>query len=386
MRSMSLATSAVLLGAVGAAFPQIVALLTLASEDFGVFSALYLGAAMGGSFLLSTVQEAWARHGHAASRELYLGTAALVAATFGVVTAAVAMLVGIGSLVALIAATGIAASSLWGSAHYLLASQAEWRRMLLGDGSGLAAASAVLVAGFLAGLDHLACVLAAWAAYGTVATLVTRTLAAPSPRAVREWFSMHRKEIGVLLPDSLLLDLGSIGTPLLMLPFMTAGPFGIYRAISNVAFPVRLIIATVRPLLGRLPLTRARSLSTAAALAVAGAAIGAAAAVCVVLVALYLPFLGVVAELRPYAVHAGVFVASTTFNTIVYIVCRIWASRRTLLRGRVLQTVVMVAAPLIGFALGGVDGAITGFVSGAVAICAIWFGVLRTMPATPPAR
>lgn len=384
MRGRSSVLLSVLLYGVGAAFAQVVALLSLNSGEYGQFSVLYLGYALGASFLLSTVSEAWARKDHAADAATYLATTSLVAVVFGVLTASAGALSGIALPAAAISGLGVYTSAMWSSIHYRLSVELAWRRLAISDATALVVSLLALVAAFATGFRGLVTVLAVWALYGAVAMVTSRSFALPSVRATRSWFRSHHQQIRALLPDSMLLDLGSVGTPLVLFPLMSAAPFGVYRAISNVAFPVRLILATVRPLLSRAPLSRARRLSTAAALAGASAVLGFFAGICLVLVALYLPILGVLAELRPYAVHAGVFVAATTFNTLIYIFCRIWATGPRLMLGRFLQTAIMGCAPLVGFFGFSVEGAITGFVVGALLICLVWFGVLRSIPLAPP--
>lgn len=68
-----------------------------------------------------------------------------------------------------------------------------------------------------------------------------------SPTQLVVWVKSQRKAIRPLLRDSVVMDVSAIGTPYALMPFLGLVNFGIYRAVSSVAAPVRLIINPLRP-------------------------------------------------------------------------------------------------------------------------------------------
>lgn len=375
-----LATAA---NALSVALPQVLGLVYLGPADYGSYSLLYLGYALSSSTVLSVVCEAWARRGAAGSPADYLRTGSLLALVFALLTAGTGLVIGVHPAAASTAGLAVLLATTWTNGRYLLTAQGAWGRLLLGDATGLGAAGVLIGAIVLLAEVDLMGVLTFWAVSAAGAVLVTGTLAVPSIAAGRRWVLDHRRQIGTLLADSSLLDASSIGVPFLLYPLLGAASFGKYRAISSAAFPIRLVFAAVRPVLVRLPVETFRRVRVQLLLVSASAVLGGMAAICVWFVARELPGLGTIGAIGEYASHVGVFIMVTTLSTAVYLFCRIRSSAEVLLTGRVLQTVVMVAAPLTGFVVGGEAGAVAGFVVGATLTAVVWYGALaRTRPAT----
>lgn len=361
---------------VSVGLPQILGLVFLEPAEFGSFSLLYLCFAMSSSFLLSVVSESWARNKFVGSDVEYLRTRSLISLVFSFLSIVLSQVFSIPIQAGVLAGAGVYFASVWSTGRFLITSHREWGKLFTSELLGLTSSLAVAATAFAFFNFDLAWLFLIWCTYGATATLVSRTAAFPSLRTAKKWCLDHSRHIRVLLPDSLLLDASSIGIPLIMAPFLGHAAFGRYRAISSIAFPVRLIMAAVRPALSGATSSTLRGLRAQSLMCFAAFGLGGAATVCVRSVPDFFPGLGTISELGEYAVHAGVFVAATTHSTVTYVVCRIQSSRRTLLIGRIGQTAIMALSPLAGMLMGGEAGAISGFTLGAVLTAAVWFAAL----------
>ena len=189
-----------------------------------------------------------------------------------------------------------------------------------------------------------------------------------------EWFSSHRLFIGALVTDTVVMDVAAIGTPFLLLRFRARR----FRAISrdiNLSAPVRLLIAPLRPLILEVLPYKALSLKI-------NLVVLAFASVSGVLVHLLLRLvsgtrwhLGVVSELSPYSIPAGLHVFSAAMISYYPLICRASARMTHLTIGRVTQTVVGVSFPLGGFLLAGLHGAVWLFAVGSLVSGIVWISL-----------
>jgi hypothetical protein len=192
------------------------------------------------------------------------------------------------------------------------------------------------------------------------------------------WIRSNHAVIRPLLLDSLLMDAGAIGTPFLLAGLMGPRNFGIYRAVANVAVPVRLLAEPLRPVLGRLPPRRLFSAGVTALIVGMGAVLAAACYLVLVLVLPRLGFeLGTLIALVPYALPSSLFVAGNLYITVYYYFCRTNATHRRIIIGRFSQTALVVALPLVGFAVSGLLGAIWGFALSSLIAAVVWMVVAR---------
>jgi hypothetical protein len=169
------------------------------------------------------------------------------------------------------------------------------------------------------------------------------------------------------------MDLGAIGAPFLLVGFMGPANFGLYRGIANAAMPVRLVLDPLRPALGRRP--QAFFFGKSALWLIGITTLVVATACYVALEFLVSGFsirLGTLTELSVFALPSATFAAASFVGTLYYIVCRTNSDRRTIMTGRICQTVVVMALPVLGFATLGLEGAIWGFAISASVSAVIW--------------
>jgi hypothetical protein len=235
------------------------------------------------------------------------------------------------------------------------------------------------VLGFAVGLtvllprsDNLTAVLAAWALAGAATMMADSRPFLPRPSGLRQWATDHRAVIWPLLRESLVLDASSIGGAYVLVPVLTLTDFGVYRAVSNVATPVRLAAEALRPMAGRRVSHRVERMLM---LALVGAGLVAAIAAGLALLAVdrFDVELGVVSDLVPYAVPTAVFVGASLVGAVLYYRARIHATAAELWRARLWQSGTAAVIPLAGALVTGLDGAIAGTALATVLGAAVWW-------------
>lgn len=374
---LRLASSA-LSGGVFAALVPIGALILLQPAEYGQFSIVYLTFAFGLSVQYSVLSETWARGraqaGLDSSWRAFAGMLFTLCALFALAVLAIALSIGdLRPSAALLAGAVLFGVYRNGARYFLVAEGSAGRAAISDVGGSIAFALVLAGALLLLHADPLVAVSAAWLASGLVASLGLR---APSLRFGSGpviWARRRWRDIRPLLFDSLLMDAGAIGTPFLLAAPLGAASFGVYRAISNVALPVRLLVDPLRPALGRASLSRILGRMPTALVLGGGAVLSLA---CFAVLEWALPAvpveLGTLSSLTRFALPCAVFVFASLLGTVYYIVCRTNAGGRSILVGRWVQTALVVAAPLLGAALGGLTGAIWGFSISALVSGVVW--------------
>jgi hypothetical protein len=362
-------------GAVYSALVPITALILLSPTQYGLFSVPYLIYSFGLSLQLSTVTEAWTRR----------RVGELVEGSWGDFwTALVSLSLAVGAGVAVVSAFVLGPTSAWwlaglavtvallrNGARYFDVANSRGHAITLADLSGIAAFVAVLIA-LLPSAGSFTAVVGGWFASGLVSLLWTGARMWRFGAGPASWVRSHKQHIRPLLADSLLLDAGSIGTPFLLAPFLGATNFGIYRGISNVALPVRLILEPLRPSIGG---QRPGSVfSTRNVVFVLGLSALLAVA-CFLSLELLVPLLDLqtstLGALVAFALPASVFVVANFVGHYYYIVCRARSTQRQIIAGRLAQTAGAIVIPVLGFIALELEGAVWGFVaaSGVSALC-----------------
>lgn len=369
------AVGSLALGSLAQLAAPLTALLTLGARPFGQFSVVYLLFAWGLSLQLSICSEPFVRHRieHGTTEEQRRGfraASATVGATLGVIAGSVAAAMWSWGL-AVVTVVAVAGTIVRIGSRYQAVVERGLRAAARGD--------ALFVLGFATtlalGRGHVggtSLVLLAWAVGAVASVVLGSGVPVPRPRLVRRWVRTHSASIRPLLKDSLVLDTSAIGGAYLLLPLLSVQEFGVYRAVSNVATPARLVTDAVRPLIGRPMSHRRQRLMLAGVLA-----LGAAATVVATLALLAVDRadldLGVVNDLAPYAVQTGVFVGASVVGAIFYFRARAHGTSRQLWRGRLLQSGSALAGPLLGAATAGLTGAITGTAIAAAFGAAVWW-------------
>lgn len=365
---------------------QGVAVLVLVPADYGRFAIAYIVLGLAYSLTYSTVSEAWTRTGASEPWPRYctaLGGVVLLGFLF---SAAATLVVG-SPLQAALAGGAVAMSTYRSGARYYSVAAGHSSRVGPADLLGATTMVGVFLVVSQTEAARLDAVLVAW-----FLSAAASALASESPRfdfafGILGWIRAHGRAIRVLLADSSLMDLGVTGVPLLLAPLMGVANFGVYRAVSSAAIPVRLVLSPIRPLIGLRPIRFYARRRVVAGAAGAGLLVGAAIVLILLLIKRFDWFpSGILSELAVQAAPVGLFVASSFMGTLYYLVARSHMTGRSLLIYRGLALVGAVAMPISGFFVGGLSGAIWGFTIDSVAGCFLIVGLICFEARRQPSR
>lgn len=356
---------------------QFLALVSLDPATFGRFSALYLAFALASSLLLSMVCEAWQRVRPAADWRAFSAPLLAHSLLCGLVTGLVfAFIPGYQGL-AWLGGIAVGTATYRVGARYFAMHHREYRWVVPADAANVL----VLLVGwglFLFARDSfsLFTVMVIWAVGSVASAALSKPATGFAPSLIPSWFRTHHHEVKTLLGDSVLLDASGIGTPYILIPILGVTGFGVYRALSNVSGPVKLLLTPVRPLFAGADARRfARGRSVALFVAMS-AVIGLVCYAAIVLLELSGLEIGTLTALTDYAWEAGVFVAATFLNGIYYLLARTHFTRRRLLTGRAVTSLAGIVLPIAGGLLFGIDGAIIAITLTTVAIAIVWMLLL----------
>ena len=352
--------------------PQLVAIALLQPADFGQFSLAYLAFALGSSLMLSLVAEAvdWSRSPVATTN--YLEAAAWVALLVAPCAALLALATGSGPLTAALLGTATFFATYRVGARYLEVGTGNIRVATAADLGGALALAVCVALGIAMRTDGPVLVAAAWATSGLAAGVLGRRPRLTGPTLLGRWWHANGARARILLKDSLVLDTSSIGTPYIVAPLLGVAGFGIYRAISNVAAPVRLLLNPLRPLIARRSIDRLLSPALFGAVLGASALAGGAATACLHVLTMIDLDIGVLTATAVYAVPAGLFVAASLAGHYLYLVARSHTDGTTLWRGRLIQSGVALVVPVLGAISRNLDVAIWSYVIATVVGAVTW--------------
>lgn len=371
------ATAATALNAAATILPQLVALVLLSAADYGRFSMVYLVQAAGVSTVFSFICDAWSRTSSGHTPEVgwrdFSSALGRFSALFGVPAVIIAALVGFGWSQVVLAGIAVVALTYRTGSRYYESHVGEWRQVVAGDFVNIAGSVVGLLIGLLAGWDVLGTTLLVWAMGSAASVVASKRPSLTVRRALRRWWAEHRRTIMPLLSDSLLLDAGAIGTPYIVAPLLGLAGFGVYRAVSNVATPVQLILNPLRPLITGSRADRLLSPRLLGPLTII-LALAAIAAYAVIVALPRLPIrLGVLSDLHVVALPAALFVLANGLSFYVYLVARGHAPASRIFPSRMVQTLLAIAAPVIGAWVWGLQGAVWGFTGSAFLFIVIWW-------------
>ncbi|TFC29351.1 hypothetical protein E3O25_05415 [Cryobacterium sp. TMT1-3] len=358
-------------------FVQVLGLVVLTPEEFGVFSIQYLVFAFGASVVLSVVCEPWVRtelyQKFRSTWRDYSSVLLHVSIATGVVTLAISIFVLHMGVISIAASMAVFASIYRSGARYYQVRMNAWKSVVGADTLGLVITVFVWASLHLMGVEAFVALTVAWS-LGAVATVCFPPWPrGQGPSSVILWWRRHREHIAPLFKDSILMDLGAIGTPLVVAPILGIASFGVYRAVSNAAAPVRLVLNPLRPTIAGMPLSNHQTFRKIWLTVLISLLFGTAAYIFLLLLSLS-PFeLGTLSALTAYSIPVALFVASSFFGHYYYMIARVHISGRPIFAGRIVQTGLSVLAPLLGAALGGLSVAIWSFALATAISAVTWF-------------
>ena len=363
---------ATVLNGLSALAPQLIALVSLRSDAFGEFSAAYLAFALSSSMILSLLCDAWViiyptRGDSDWSRysKLLVTLSVVLALVSGAITLAFLTpeFAGLTTIAMAFAVYRL-------GARYFLAYEHRWGAAILADTITLVV---TVVAYFVVAAPAAGQVwgtMVSWC-LGSFAGSVVTGLPHVGVRVSGSWLHRNRKTVSPLVLDSLIMNIAAIGTPYVLLPQLGVAGFGLYRSISNLGAPIRLLLTPLRPLVLASP-PRAVALRMTVLVVSVSLASGAAISGAIVFLAKSGVALGVLSELGGFWLPAGLYGCATLLLLYYSLVCRALGQPSMLIAGRVVNTAVGFIGPLLGFWFFGVTGAIWAFSVASLLCALVW--------------
>ena len=358
--------------------PQATAILVLPPTGYGQFSLMYLFYGLGTSVIMTCVCEPWVREGRdRGSRGAwaeYAGTNLVISVVVGLLSGLFLTLFLQPSLLLLLPPLAVAAGTFRVGARYYQVSIEKFKWVLVPELLGILIFIGTLVCGKAASLaetseGHLSLVVLAWTLSNLVAAICQPWMLRGTWRSFCNWWKPKWGSMKYLVADSALLEAGSSGVQLVFAPILGAHSFGMYRALTSTAVPVRLLLNPIRPRLSTMPLSRLLKPRFLSLIVAMGLVLGSA-----VYCALYyfgkIAFFSesIIGQLGPVlGVQASVFVAFNFVSSVLYFAARTSLRGQWLINLRVLQFIGSLVGPIGGYFLGNISGAAWG------AVCAMVF-------------
>lgn len=353
-------------------------LVLLSVAEYGIFSALYLGFALGVSlqysivsdatsrlFMLTSVRDKW---------ESYASALIVISMVISIGVFAFAYLFPDESSAIIFFSLASGVGVIRSGTRYFLVTEIRLIRTFLADVLGIFVFLLIIfLTASNSGLESLSI---AWLLSGCL-TILCLKLPKFRVRLAREWYGSHRTQIRPLLADSLMLDFSAIAVPYLVLAQVGVFNFAIYRGIASAAVPVRLILDPLRPFLSRQSRQTVLKFSAGIFWVSVGSAVAAGVYFGVGWIGEFPQFSRTVLfQLVNFRSEIAIYVLTSFLANILYFVSRTNIQSRPLVMARIVQTLLVSIFPLLGALYGGLDGAILSFVISNVLSATIWWFVL----------
>lgn len=357
------------------------AISTLKTEQYGLFSAIYLVFAFGISLQYSLVSEAWARNpislkDHKIWKQ-YSSALILVSIFTAFLAVIFATIFSQYLIVILLDCLAIFFGVMRSGIRYSEVANNRFSRVFLSDLLGILIF--ILICIFNWGKISFEVLSLAWLV-AAIVTVIPFRLALVSFSAGIYWFRSRKSDIKPLIADSLMLDFSAIIVPYLTMIRLGLSEFGIYRGIASAAVPVRLIIDPLRPFLGKQTPKSFFKLKVASLWSTIGLVLG-------IVVFVTLSLLSSFAALKFTTIHdlynfrfeAAIYTTASFLTMVLYIVARTHLKANRLVKVRIYQTILVSVLPIVGVLSFGLWGAIWGFVISNVISVFLWYRELNHM-------
>lgn len=365
------------LGALSSIAPTMAALLLLSVQDFGAFAFLYAVFALGWSVCLSVICDTFMRAvGDCVTWAEYSSTLFGFAALVAVTALCVSLFIYPDALSALLASCAIALGVYRLGARFFRSLTFGPASVLWADVCNLIFFLGALFGALAIGAVNLTSHSVAWLVAGIVSAGMSPPDLSNPFRALLKWCRLRWSTIRMLLSDSFLMDCGAIIGPLLLLPGLSVQGYGIYRGVSSVASPVQLVLEPIRPLLSHMSAARRTGMKLLLEVLVYGLVMSGACLITLLSLDRFDLVQGTLEALTAFAVPCAIFVFSNFVGHFYYLLNRAHSPARTIRAGRFVQTIIVVACPLLGAALFGLPGAIWGFVGATLVSSTTWVSLM----------
>lgn len=363
---------------------QLTPFLSLNAQEFGYYSIIQLIYILGTSTSLSLINEADFRLSRDSQIKSdwkdFSAISFWVSILFATIAIAVTWNIPALRNWSLLAALIVGTAVYRGTVRYRLVHEKLIKRLIFGDLLGVLA---YISSGFWFYFSFqsefgLREILLTWMIGQGLSTLFTRFPRSINPVRALKWIKNRRKQIGVLAPDSALQDVGSVWGPTFIAIVLDIISLGIYRAVTTVAAPIRLVLTPLRPLLAGQSLTKQYTWGSFGKVSLTAFCLGSVSIFVLLAVEVTGYRIGVLNDLAPFALPVGLYVASNFINFFYSVQARVTLPATKLLLTRALQAVSLGLAPVLFATVLGLSGAIWGLGIGSAILSVMWIFMLKT--------
>lgn len=377
-RLVSPSTFLVAASALNVLFLQMAPLLLLEPLNFGYYSIIQLMVILGSSVSLALINEADVRRINSgfqvSSWRDFSAITFWLSLVFFLLTLSVSLIYDQLRENAILWAFGVGFAVYRGAARYRLTQEKLITRLVIGDISGI-----ILIITTISWLYHLNSglwtltdILVLWLAAQLIGTMFTKFPSSINPFRVARWLRDRKRQIFALMPDSFLQDMGSFWGPYMIALILDVQSLGIYRAVTTVAAPIRLILTPLRPIFAKHASGTKFSLGTLGVVSGISIVSGVLAALALHVLSFEGDAFGVLGELSVFVTPVGVYVAGNFLSYFYSIKGRAVLPALILIRTRIVQAILLGLLPLLGASLCGLEGAVWALSCGSIGVGFIW--------------
>lgn len=337
--------------------PQFFGLFFLKSAEFGLFSAIYLIFALAIAIVLSVLCDPWvilSEKGRTPGG-IYASNLLILSLSFAMLAALVSVILNADLLIILLGALCVMMGTYRSGARYYQVQSARWNTVISADLVSLFVLVTFAILSVQINEKPLLLVMLAWLTSSICACLFGPHFVGFKFEGLI-WMKRNWSTIRPLLVDSIAMEVSSVGTPYLLLPVLGLNGFGIYRAISNLSSPIRLLVSPLRPMIVASPiLITGKKITVLVLLVSVGIAL-----IAISLFEIIVKFnitMGVLSEVAVFSLPAGIYLIGAVLISLFPLVVRSLQNSKALMIGRITQTVAGVLLPVMGFFVFGLGGA-----------------------------
>lgn len=328
---------------------QLLPIVFLTIFDYAWYSAIYLGYAAWLAIMLALLSDVWARAASVkvpGARDEYYGVLTTLAFVSAIPTTSIVGVITLDVTVSAAAGVATAFAVYRAGSRYFLIVMGEAGRAGLADLFAGLLGVAISIALIARDAYSLQVVLIIWLGVNCFSVVAMGARPVFNFRHLMRWVPRHRPLIGTLLGEAGLMNLASLGNPVIVGAIAGPAALALLRAATSLIYPVRLIMSAIRPSIVSGQLGRARG--AVSAVGAVGAILGVAISAALTLSSRFSLAAGSAAEvLAEYSLAVAALAAATTLSTYFQFVARGALPGKAIIQRRIVHTLVMLSCTTI---------------------------------------
>lgn len=358
---------------------QLAPLLLLSAIDFGFYSIIQLIVVLGSSASLALINEADVRRKNTgfdiSSWRDFSAISFWLSVSFSLLILCVTFFVEPLREASFLWALGTGFAVYRGTVRYRLTQENSIGRLILGD---LFSIFGILMVLFFAITPHFGAwglpeILVLWLTSQFIGVLFTVLPKSINPFRALRWIVARKRQIAALAPDSALQDFGAFWGPNLIAVILDVQSLGIYRAVTTVAAPIRLVLSPLRPIFAKQADGEEIGWRNFGKIFSIASFAGVVTFAALQLLRIEGSSFGALGELSVFAPAVAIYVIGNFLSYLYSIQARAILPSWWLIRTRIIQATMLGFLPVLAAIFAGLEGAIWALAIGSLGIGVIWF-------------